>query len=148
METVSALTDQPVEETLAGKKHKFRRVTLSELFGKYEAVVQNEWRQRIRLMADELGVGERVPFMVSAMSSPPAADQIALLVKDKANSQDGIAMILTLTHIKEDKNDSLPEITDLVTNEVDKVVVKGLIKELTGTAGVSMEEGADSPKVK
>jgi hypothetical protein len=57
-------------------------------------------------------------------------------------------MILSLTHIKEDKNDSLPEITGLVTDEVDKVVVKGLIKELTGTAGVSMEEGADSPKVK
>jgi hypothetical protein len=146
METVSALTDQPVEETLAGKKHKFRRVTLSELFGKYEAVVKNEWRQRIRSMADELDAGERVPFMVSAMNCPPAADQITLLVKDKANSQDGIAMILSLTHLKEDKNDILPDIATLVTNDIDKVVVKGLIKELTGTAGISVEEGKDSPK--
>ncbi len=145
METVSALTDQPVEETLAGKKHKFRRVTLSELFGKYEAVVKNEWRQRIRSMADELDAVERVPFMVQAMNSPPAAVQIALLVKDKANSQDGIAMILSLTHIQEDKNDVLPDITTLVTDDVDKVVIKGLIKELTGTAGI-VEEGVEGPK--
>jgi hypothetical protein len=143
METVSALTDQSVEETLAGKKHKFRRITLAELFGKYEAVVQNEWRLRIRTMADELDSGERLPFMVSAMSNPPAANQITTLVKDKANSQDGIAMILSLTHLKEDKNDLLPDITALVTDEIDKVVVKGLIKELTGTAGIPMEGGAD-----
>jgi len=147
METVSTLTDQPVEETLAGKKHSFRRITLAELFGKYEAVVQNEWRLRIRTMAGELDEGERIPFMVSAMSNPPAANQITLLVKDKANSQEGIAMILSLTHLKEDKNDVLPDVATLVTNDIDKVVVKGLIKELTGTAGISVEEGKDSPKV-
>ncbi len=145
METVSALTDQPMEETLAGKKHSFRRITLAELFGKYEAVVKNEWRQRVRSMADELDTNERVPFMVSAMNSPPEAGQIALLVKDKANSQDGIVMILSLTHIKEDKNDVLPDITTLLTNDVDKVVVRNLIKELTGTAGIA-EEGAGGPK--
>ena len=145
METVSALTDQPVEETLAGKKHSFRRITLAELFGKYEAVVKNEWRQRVRSMADELDMNERVPFMVSAMNSPPEAGQIALLVKDKANSQDGIAMILSLTHIKEDKSDVLPDITALLTNDVEKVVIRNLIKELTGTAGI-VEEGAGGPK--
>jgi hypothetical protein len=145
METVSALTDQPVEETLAGKKHSFRRITLAELFGKYEAVVKNEWRQRVRSMADELDTNERVPFMVSAMNSPPEAGQIALLVKDKTNSQDGIIMLLSLAHVKEDKDDILPDIVPLMMDKVGKVVIKELIKELTGTAGI-VEEGAGGPK--
>lgn len=145
-ETISSLTGQPIVVTLAGKQHKFRRLTLAELFGKFEADVKTDWLSRAHEMANQLPLEERIEFLSYQAAHPLTAEQSMNLVREKMNSTVGIALIMELTHLVESKDDVLPDIMSLAIDPAEQMVVKGLIEELTGTTGVKVE-GKDSPKV-
>jgi len=145
METVSNLTGQPIVAILAGKQHKFRQLTLSELFGKFEAEVKNDWLARAHEIGNQMNLSERIEFLSYQSSHPLSPDRSAELVREKINSSVGVSMILDMTHIVENNDDVLPEIVSLMTKTEEQVTVRNLIEELTGTAGIKME-GKDSPK--
>jgi hypothetical protein len=144
METVSALTGQPILVTLAGKQHKFRQLTLAELFGRFEAEVKNDWTAQVHELAKGLTGEDKIAYLSHEATHPLSAENSVALVREKMNSAKGVALILSLTHLVEDKNDTLPEIISLMTDPADQIAVRGLVEQLTGTAGVKVEGGADS----
>jgi len=148
METISNLTNQPIAVTLAGKQHKFRQLTLAELFGKFEAEVQNDWANRVQQVTVGMSIEDKVVFLSHQASHPLSAEDSVRLVRDKMNSAQGVSLILALTHQVEDKADALPEVVELMSEPVDRLAVQKLIEALTGTSGVKMEGGAEGPKAK
>ena len=141
METVSNLTNQPIVATLAGKSHSFRQLTLTELFGKFEAEVKNDWRTRVYEMAAGLTGDDKIAYLSHETSHPLPAERVIDLVQMKMESNQGVDLILKWTHIPDDKTDILPTAVVLQTNPTDKIAVKALMEELTGTAGVVVKEG-------
>jgi hypothetical protein len=146
METVSNLTGQPITAVLSGTEHKFRLLTLAELFGKFEADIKNDWMVRAHEMGNQMNMVERIEFLSHQASHPLSAEDSMRLVRDKMNSAKGVELILSLTHLKESNNDNLPEITSLMMSPTDKITVRSLVETLTGTTGVKVEDGKDSPK--
>lgn len=141
METVSNLTGQPILATLAGRQHKFRQLTLAELFGRFEAEVKNDWRARIYEMAAGLTGEEKIAYLSHETSHPLPAERVIDLVRMKMESNQGVDLILKWTHLPEDKADVLPLAVVLQTDPADRIAIKALMVELTGTAGVEVKEG-------
>lgn len=146
METISNLTGQPILATLAGKQHKFKQLTLSELFGRFEAEVKNDWTAQVHELAKGMTGEDKIAYLSHEAAHPLSAEDSIALVREKMNSAKGIELVLLMAHLVEDKTDVLPEIISLTTEPVDRIAVRGLIEQLTGTAGVKVE-GSDSPKV-
>lgn len=147
METVSNLTGQPILVTLAGKQHKFRQLTLAELFGRFEAEVKNDWTIQVNELAKGMSGADKIAFLAHSASHPLSAEDSVALVREKMNSAKGVALILSMTHLADNKDDIIPEIISLMTEPTDQIAVRGLMEQLTGTAGVKVEGGADnSPK--
>jgi hypothetical protein len=144
METVSNLTAQPILATLTGKQHKFRQLTLAELFGRFEAEVKSDWTMQVHELAKGMAGEDKIAYLSHEAAHPLSAENSVALVREKMNSAKGVALILSLTHLVEDKNDTLPEIISLMTEPADQIAVRGLVEQLTGTAGVKVEGGADS----
>jgi hypothetical protein len=147
METVSNLTGQPILATLAGKQHKFRQLTLAELFGRFETEVKNDWTIRVNELAKGMPSADKIAYLSYSASHPLSAEDSVTLVREKMNSAKGVELILAMTHQAENSSDVLPEILVLMTDPTDQIAVRGLIEQLTGTAGVKVEGGAESPKV-
>ena len=141
METVSNLTGQPIVATLVGKSHSFRQLTLAELFGKFEAEVKNDWRARVYEMAAGLKGEDKIAYLSHETSHILTPDQVIDLVRMKMESNQGVDLILKWTHIPEDKTGVLPLAMAIQSDPADRIAIKALMVELTGTAGVVVKEG-------
>jgi hypothetical protein len=130
MATVGELVNIPIEIELGGKKHQFKRLSISDLFGKFEGIVHSEWLLRIREIADTLSLEERTDYLAKVTSYPPSGNQLALLVKTKLNSTEGIGRVLDLAHVKENSSDILPDIEKLMENKDEQTAIKTLMDSL------------------
>lgn len=128
---VSELTNLPVEVELAGKKHQFKRLSISMLFGRFEKLVHDEWLLRVREVADTLSPEERTDYLAKVTNNPPDEKQMASLVRAKMNSSGGTDVILGLAHVAEDVDDVLPPVADLILSEKDQQSLKMLMDGLT-----------------
>lgn len=146
METISDLSGQPIVVVLAGVSHKFRQLTLAELFGKFEAEVKNDWTARVHEIAAGLPDSDRIAYLSHEAAHPLSVENASNLVKEKMNSALGISLILAAAHIAEGKDDIIPPVIELMSVPADQLAVRGLVEVVTSTKGVKVEDGKDGPK--
>jgi hypothetical protein len=130
MANVGELVNIPIEIELGGKKHQFKRLSITDLFGKFEGIIHSEWLLRIREIADTLSLEERTDYLAKVTSYPPSGNQLALLVKTKLNSTEGIGRVLELAHVKENPSDTLPAIEELMADKEEQIAIKTLMDSL------------------
>jgi len=145
METISDLTNQPILVSLSNKQHKFRQLTIAELFGRFEAEVKNDWTARVHDLAKGCKTSEdQVRFLAYSAAHPLSSEEIVGLVREKLGSASGINLLLSMSHILEGVDDLLPSGTELLASPEDQATIRVLLSRLTGTD--SQEKSAAGPK--
>ena len=146
-ESISDVTNQPILAIINGKEHRFRRLTVAEMFGRFEAEVIADWSRRNHITTAGMAKEERIDFLSFQASHPLSTEDSARLVRDKINSVQGMGLILEITHLKEGSSDTLPEILSLILDPEQQLIIKNLAEKITSVDTVK-ETGAESPKAK
>jgi len=118
--SIAELSNSPIQLTLAGKTYKIKRLSVSDIYGKAQAKVVEEYRNNIKDIAKDLIGADKTNYLTSATKDIPRGEILNNLANEWLNSPLGMAEILFI---------GLSKYQEVTQDEVAEAIIKSTDEE-------------------